>query len=51
MLQCLKDEQLAPEHFTEKDCFDIVKKEKNVVYMFDVFEGEAFKHIADLGCR
>ena len=51
VFQCLKDDRLAPVWFSEEECFGIQEKERNAVYVFDVFEGEAFEHIASLNCR
>lgn len=49
--KCLKDQKLAPEWFTEDACFSVTQRKKNEVYVFDVFSGEAFEHIAGLSCR
>ena len=37
--------------FSQDDCLKVTKKERNTIYIFDLFEGEAFDHIAGLGCR
>ncbi|OWF40591.1 DNA topoisomerase 2-binding protein 1-like [Mizuhopecten yessoensis] len=47
----LKTEGFAPVWMTPKECLKVKRKEKNCVYLFDPFEGQAFDHIKSLCCR
>ncbi|KAL4228966.1 DNA topoisomerase 2-binding protein 1 [Mactra antiquata] len=49
--KCSYDEKILTTWFTEDECFTIKTKQKHEVYVFDVFDGEAFEHISGLGCR
>ncbi len=37
--------------FRQEDCLQVAEREKKVVYVFDHFQGEAFRHLAQLGSR
>ncbi|XP_060078060.1 DNA topoisomerase 2-binding protein 1-like isoform X2 [Ylistrum balloti] len=47
----LKEEGFTPVWMTPGECLNIKRKEKNCVYLFDPFEGQAFDHIKSLCCR
>ena len=48
---CVGQEGFSPQWLFESDCLNIKEKEKNCVYLFDQFKGEAFRHIRSLNCR
>ena len=50
-IQVFKDQSFEPVWFSQDECLEVAQKEKNTVYIFDLFEGEAFNHVVGLGCR
>ncbi|KAK3591402.1 hypothetical protein CHS0354_005324 [Potamilus streckersoni] len=49
--ECLKAEKFNPVWFTEKQCLEIKQKEKNSIFIFEDFVGDAFEHLSNLKFR
>ncbi|KAL3835828.1 hypothetical protein ACJMK2_021298 [Sinanodonta woodiana] len=49
--QCLIAEKFNPVWFTEKQCLEIKQKEKNSIFIFEDFLGDAFVHLSNLKFR
>ena len=37
--------------FSPEECLAVKQKERNIVYVFNKFSGQAFDHLAKMGCR
>ena len=43
--QALKEMEVELNWLNEEDCFKVVEKKRNQIYVFENFEGKAFEHI------
>ncbi|GAB1609328.1 DNA topoisomerase 2-binding protein 1-like [Argonauta hians] len=47
----LKAHGFKPAWINEEECFAVTQKDKNIMYLCDKFEGEAFEHLKSHGLR